>query len=200
MLILITGGSCSGKSTFAKKLAGVLENSGRSCRVLTTDLFYHEPEEGLPLREVNFDSFEQMDLSEMHRVTFSLLNENQTIFSGFDFRTHQRSLELQSKRVDTVILEGLFALSLPELMDLCNLKIYIDVADSLRYERRLKYYSEVLKQDRELIDYKYFRQAEPFFQETIRKMKDKVDLLVPGARDNSPSLNMVMEMIEKNQD
>lgn len=191
MLILITGGSCAGKSTFAGELAECIMKNGRSCQVLSTDLFYREPPAGQPLDEVNFDSPGTVDMEEMERVILSLMDKDRTRFQGFTFQSHRRSRELDLPGTDTVILEGIFAFHHPRLLDLAGMKIYIETPDSLRYKRRLDLYSGRLGQSREFIDFKYFQQAEPFYREEIREMKDQADRVISGEGDWSQELKEI---------
>lgn len=195
MFILITGGSCAGKSTFASDLCKRILEEGLRCQILSTDLFYREPPQGQPLEEVNFDAPESMDLEEMERVTLSVLSEEKTAFTAFEFRTHRRSLDFFTKRADVVILEGIFSFYHRPLFERSALKVYIETPDSLRYKRRMDHYTGRLGQHREFVDYKYYQQAEPFYRNHISGMKESADLLVPGNGEWTADLETALERI-----
>ncbi len=112
MIIGIAGGSASGKSTLAKRLA---EATG--ARHISMD-HYYKPYEELPV-VLGTDGVEYKDYN-----------------CPEAFFTTRLVNDLQSIRED-VILEGLLILHEKKLRDLCDLRIFLDCPADVRVVRRL---------------------------------------------------------------
>lgn len=113
MILGIAGGSASGKSTLAKKLA---EATGAA--VLSMDSYY-KPFEELP----------------------EAVGRDGKLYKDYNcpeaFYT-EKLLEDLAKIQGDVILEGLFILALPCLRERCDVKIFLDCPADIRILRRVK--------------------------------------------------------------
>ena len=193
MLILVSGGSCAGKSTFAAQLNRTLISEGLSGGTVSTDLFYHDLPADTPLERHNFDSEDSVDSHMMLNVC-SRYASGTAPFPVFDFRTHKRSGIMEIPPLSVLILEGIFSLSFPQITALPSLKVFINTGDSERYKRRLAFYSETLGHSREFIDYKFFKQAEPYYRKAIEPWQYKADLAVSGEKDFGPAVSRISEL------
>ena len=68
MLILIGGGSCAGKTTFAAQLYVAFAARGVKSQALSTDLFYKELSSDETIRQHDFDSEEGIDETLLHEI------------------------------------------------------------------------------------------------------------------------------------
>jgi len=182
MLILIGGGSCAGKSTFASHLERAVIEKGSTCLKLSTDLFYKELPYGTSLKKHNFDDLTNVDLPLMEGVVKEV-QESKVAFNAFDFQSHSRTLKREEGPVEVVILEGIMAFSSQSLFQNAALTVFIDTPEKLRYQRRYQFYSRVLGHSPEFIRYKFYDQAEPFYQNHIDCFKGKVDKILSGVEE-----------------
>ena len=64
-VVLITGGSCAGKTTTTKKLSQYIRDAGRRCHTVSIDDFYKNPDD-VPLDENGRRDLEGIELSLIH--------------------------------------------------------------------------------------------------------------------------------------
>lgn len=146
-LIAITGGSGSGKSTVSEALVSRL---GADQAVLMNEDAYYWPmskygdyaseeERQALIASINYDDPASKDAAH-------LLNDLKALKSGdaieqpiYDFDDHDRShLTKPILPAKVIILEGIHALSIPEIQDLIDLSVYVDTPDDLRLARRIR--------------------------------------------------------------
>jgi len=192
VLILISGGSCAGKTTFAAQLHRALTAQGIRSQVISTDLFYRDLPAGMSVRQHNFDAEENVDRSLMLEICRDY-SSGIPPFQVFDFTTHSRSATLEIHPLSVLIVEGIFALSFPSITALPSLKIFIHTSNDKRYARRVQVYTEKLGHSREFIDFKFFQQAEPYYKSSIEPWKSKADLVIPGDEDFAPAADAVLK-------
>ena len=138
-VIGVAGGSCSGKTTFAKLAVKILGEERAS--VLRQDDYYLDQSDKFD-RDGGTVNFDHPDA-----IEFSLLATHiKTIKAGssievpqYDFTTHKRKIETVFFPVkEFVILDGTLILTQPEIVNLLDLAVYIQCDPTTRFQRRLK--------------------------------------------------------------
>ena len=147
-LIAMSGGSGSGKSTLADALierltpdrAVIFHEDGYYWPMRHYGPCETEAQRAAIIAQANYDDPASKD-------TRHLVNDLRALKSGepidqpvYDFDKHDRNRE-QTFRIDprpVIILEGIHALSIPDLIPLIDLSIYVDTPDDLRLARRLR--------------------------------------------------------------
>lgn len=132
-IILISGPSSSGKTTFAKRLAIHLKVNGLSPIDISTDNFFVNREENPKDEDGNYD-FETVDalnLDLLNQTINSLLDGKETPMPIFNFKEglrYDNKYELQLNKNQILILEGIHTLN-PKLTEFIDekykYKIYI---------------------------------------------------------------------------
>lgn len=139
-IIGIAGGSGSGKTTFARKVAQL---SFGPIDILHLDSYY------LPISEFPSDCFDHQEKPNFdHPLAFDwsllqshlkCLREGKSIDAPvYDFKTNSRTcatLEINSTPV--LIFEGIFSLFQTEIRDLLDIKVFLHVDSDIRFTRRL---------------------------------------------------------------
>ena len=94
------------------------------------------------------------------------------------------------KQGKVIIVEGLLVLAFPELCELIDLKIFIDVAADIRFIRRLQ--RDIRKRNRSVdsVVSQYLKTAGPMHMKFVEPTKKYADITVPDAVNT-----MVIEMI-----
>ncbi len=157
-LIALTGGSGSGKSTLADALLKRLASPG-AC-LFHEDGYYwpmahfgdakSEAERDAIAKTVNYDDPITKETQLMAAHLAALKAGNAIEQPVYDFERHDRERH-RTHRIDPapiILLEGIHALSVPEIMPLIDLSIYVDTPDDLRLARRIR--RDVLERKRTL--------------------------------------------------
>ncbi len=113
-LIGLTGPTCSGKTTTAKILTGVLEAAGHRVHVISIDDFYYD-KAYLEARadaadiEIDYDSEDTIDIDLLEEKAASLLRGDPTVLPRFDFPTGARVVgpTIDPEPTDVFLFEGI---------------------------------------------------------------------------------------------
>ena len=127
MLILITGGSCSGKSVLASKF--------NNATIISMDDFYLGKSQMTP--PYNFDKPEAVNLDLLFDVALNLKSGKETIVPEYSMIKSEKVGTYKVKPTKIIVIEGIFTLHLKKLRDIADLKIYIDVDSKERLKRRI---------------------------------------------------------------
>lgn len=191
-LILIGGGTCSGKTTIAVAIGKRIADL--KTVIISHDNYYrdlsHLPREEAAL--ANFDHPDAIDTPYLLRDLKAMLAGQAVDVPGYDFSTHSRSEgTLCVANADVIILEGIFALYYPELLELSDLRIYVDSDSDIRLARRLQ--RDILERGRnvENVLNQYLETVKPSHQAFIEPTKKNADIIVPGEREFDKVLYML---------
>jgi len=135
----IAGGSGSGKTTFANAIVKELGESHVTC--IAHDNYYKDLRHlSMEARaDVNFDHPDSLDSDLLFSHLEQLKNGQSVEIPVYDFKTHSRvpvTVPLQPRRI--VIVDGILIFAEKKLVDLMDMKIFVDTEDDIRLIRRLK--------------------------------------------------------------
>jgi uridine kinase len=195
-IIGIAGGSGSGKSTVARKVAGALGTS--SVAFIDMDAYYNDYS---PLtlderRRVNWDHPNAFDwdllLSHLRRLA-----QGQSIEKPeYDFVEHLRKKETVSIAAsDVVVVDGILLLAEPRIRELCEVKVFVDADADVRLIRRLR--RDILERGRpldEILD-QYLTTVQPMHLEFVEPSKRYADVIVPRGGHNEVAIAMIVAKI-----
>lgn len=155
----MSGGSGSGKSTLAQALLAHLPE-GRAV-MMGEDGYYHPlsyygspktDEEWRTLTgQINFDDPASKEVARLHADVAALKAGKAIDQPVYDFDRHDRKSE--TRRIvpaPIILLEGIHALSVPEISSMIDLSIYVDTPDDLRLARRIR--RDVIERGRDVED------------------------------------------------
>lgn len=135
-IIIITGGSGSGKTLLANYLANHVYHN--ECEVISHDMYYIDHDNFDPDYRVDYDAPESLDNALLAEHLSQLKNGVAVDVPIYDFQTKDRlekTLRVEPEKV--VIVEGILTLAVPELRELADLSIFIDVENDIRLARRV---------------------------------------------------------------
>lgn len=137
VVVAIAGCSGSGKTTLAAELARTLRGVPFPLDNYYRDLG-HLPQAERARQNMDDPAIIESPLLAAH---IAALAQGEAVERPlYDFATYERIAE----RTETVragaflVVEGIFALYYPEILPLCDLRVYVDTPDELCLERRLK--------------------------------------------------------------
>ena len=197
MLILIGGGSCSGKTTLVKNIMEII--GGDMVSVINTDYFYYGPKDNNKetLLEYNFDTIDSINCTELISAANELKNGKEFQYKPFDYKLHKRSSDnviISPKKY--IIIEGLFALSLGELLKLSDFKVFVWCEEEVKFARRFVKYKDVFGQSSEFIIKKYIEQVKPAFDVYIKPKMKLSDLIINGCAEPRKQAENMIEILQ----
>ncbi len=139
MLTAITGGSGSGKTTLARALCRALPGG---CATLVSEDWYYRDTAALPgfdAATFDFDGVAARDHALLAVHLRALKAGERVTAPVYSFVTHRRLADAGTPvaPAPVVVVEGSHLLSDPALAGLFDLRVYVQVADDVRFIRRL---------------------------------------------------------------
>lgn len=134
----IAGGSGSGKTTLARRLAHKL---GDQATTLALDWYYRDLSEltFTQRHATNFDHPDSLELDRFARDLATLRRGMPIDAPTYDFATHTRlDVTLHIVPAPVIITEGILLFTLDDIVDACDHRLFIDVPNQVRLERRIR--------------------------------------------------------------
>ncbi len=194
-LILIGGGSCSGKTTAAKALKEYL---GESAVLLQMDNFYKGIKAGdADEREIdNFDHPAAIDFDALYRCLQSLVEGKVTQIPLYDFATHtplKGFQEIQPGRY--LILEGIFALYCKQIVEMSKLRFFVECSVDFMIRRRIE--RDVASRGRTVkqVVGQFLDTVLPMYYEFVEPTKKSADMVIDGRLGTDEILGLMRAAI-----
>lgn len=185
-LICVAGGSGSGKSTFANKITS--QFSPEEVLHMYQDWYYlHEtPEDQYIKGKPNFDHPDAFDWQLLVKH-LSDLKMGRTIEAPvYDFVANGRRAETKRiKPAKVAILEGIYSLWHPEIIQMADLKVFLTVEADIRFIRRL--HRDVKERGRTLdsVINQYYDTVRPMHRQFLEPTSQYADILVGEETDTA---------------
>lgn len=195
-LILMSGGSASGKSSIVQLLK---EDYPELITVIYFDDYYKSLTR-LTLEErarVNFDHPDAFDLDLLIAHLKDLKNGIEIEKPIYDFTCHDRKEEwVKVKPSPIIILDGILSLAVEEIKKLGDLKIFVDTPADIRFIRRLE--RDMIERGRTLesIKKQYLETVRPMHELLVEPSKYNADLIIPIGASNKVALDVLKSKIE----
>ena len=197
-LIGVSGGSNSGKTTIATRLAELMGDEHLS--LIKLDSYYVErPNEAMEVRAAaNYDHPDAFDWDLMNDHLAALSAGASVQVPVYDYAIHDRSDQCETVRAAKVIVvEGILVLWEPRLRERFDLKIFVDTPPDLRIIRRLR--RDVAERGRtpESILDQYLTTVRPSHELFIEPSKRYADVIVPEGGLNRPALEVLLARVRE---
>ena len=198
VVIGIAGGSASGKTSVANKLVDNQMNKVSSITLLRLDDYYKDLS-NLSVEErskTNFDHPDSIDFDLLKNHLQKLKNGKSINKPIYDFSIHNRQVKSELiKPVNVVILEGILALSEAVIRDLCDIKIFVDTADDIRFIRRLKRDTRDRGRTIESVISQYLDTVRPMHMQFVEPSKKYADIIIPEGGHNPIVIDIITAKI-----
>lgn len=197
LIIGVVGGSGSGKTTVARAILGATDVAAA---LIDQDAYYADLGH-LTLderRQVNFDHPDSLDNDLMVSQLESLAAGHAIDKPTYDFAAHTRAAAtVRIEPAEVVIVDGILLFTEPRLRDLFDIKIFVDVADDIRFIRRLQ--RDVTERGRTMADVirQYLTTVRPMHLEFVEPSKRYADVIIPEGGHNRIGVEMVIARVRQ---
>lgn len=197
-LIGVAGGSSSGKTTVAERLAELAGD--RQVALVKLDSYYVDLTERSmeERRAFNFDHPNAFDWPLLNDHLLALTAGTEVpvpIYDYVEFNRSPRVRVVAPARI--VVVEGILVLWEPALRQRFDLKVFMDTDADLRLIRRLR--RDVSERGRsfESVIEQYLTTVRPAHEQFIEPSKRYADVIIPEGGLNRPALDMLLARVRE---
>ena len=197
LLIGITGGTGSGKSTVSKEIFKSIHE--KKIDIIEQDSYYKD-QSHLTFEErvnTNYDHPFAFDNQLLIKQLKDLLNNKAIEKPIYDFERHTRKKETEIvEPKDIIILEGILILSEEEIRNLLDIKIFVDTDSDVRVIRRIL--RDIKDRGRTLdsVILQYMETVRPAHLQFIEPTKRYADIIIPEGGYNKVAIDIIVGKIE----
>ncbi|AXI09546.1 uridine kinase [Oceanobacillus zhaokaii] len=197
VVIGVAGGSGSGKTSVTRSIYE--QFTDKTILVLEQD-YYYKDQSHLAFEErlnTNYDHPLAFDNDLLIEHLNDLLNQKSIDKPVYDYKNHTRSAEvIHVEPKEVIIVEGILILDDARLMDLMDIKVFVDTDADLRIIRRLL--RDIKERGRTLdsvID-QYLDNVRPSHLQFIEPTKRYADIIIPEGGQNHVAIDILASKIE----
>ena len=193
LVVGIAGGTGSGKTTVAHKLAAAMPE-GR-CVTIEHDAYYRD-QSHLPADEratINYDHPAALESGLLAEHLRQLRSGEPVDIPIYDFATHTRRRD--KRRVQpapVIIVEGILVFCDASLREQMDIKIFVDTDPDIRLMRRIRRDLELRGRTFQSVRDQYYATVRPMHIEYVEPTKRWADLIVPEGGDNRVALDVLL--------
>ena len=186
ILIGITGGTGSGKSTIADAL---YSNFSKDCIAMIQQDMYYKDQSHLSMEErvkTNYDHPMAFDNDLLVEHLKALINGKSIEKPSYDFTVHNRSKEtaiVESR--DIILVEGILILEDPRIRELLDIKVYVDTDADINERGRTV----------ESVVDQYLNIVRPMHLQFTEPSKKYADIIIPEGGHNYVAIDILMAKI-----
>lgn len=197
VIIAVAGGSASGKTTVTDKIVSSFERE--NVTVIKHDDYYKEQSD-IPMEErvkVNYDHPFSLDNDLMFKQVLKLLTGEKITKPTYDFENHTRSNITETiSPTEIIILEGILILEDDRIRDLCDIKLFVEADDDLRFIRRLTRDMESRGRTMESVIKQYLTTVKPMHYAFVKPTKRYADVIIPNDKDHDVAVDLIITKIK----
>jgi len=194
----VAGGSSSGKTTVAERLAELAGTDHLA--LLKLDSYY------VDLSDRPLSDREAFDFDHPDAFDWPLLNDHLAALSAgasvpvpvYDYVQYNRSGDVKIVHpAPIVVVEGILVLWEPTLRERFDLKVFVDTDADIRLIRRLRRDASERGRSAESVIEQYLTTVRPAHEQFIEPSKRHADVIVPQGGLNRPALDVLLARVEQ---
>lgn len=198
VLILVAGGTASGKTTVVDEIKRI--NTLDDMSVIYMDNYYRKRDD-LTLEErktINYDHPDSFDIELLKNDLKKLMNNKAIDTPVYDFTVHNRdpykNIHIEPKKL--IILEGIMSMYDKDIRDLADIKIYVESEADIRFIRRLK--RDIKERGRSMDDIinQYLATVKPMYDAYVAPCKRFADIIIPNDNKHDVALTIINAKIK----
>jgi uridine kinase len=198
MFIGICGGTGSGKTTIAR---AIVEAVGAKNVVLVEQDSYYRNLADMPLDERHQANFDHPDSIDSDMLVNHLLRLKQGLnfeMPLYDFKTHTRSDRIEIiEPKPVVIVEGILIFAESRILDLLDVRVFVDTPDDVRFIRRLQRDIKERGRTVDSVIAQYYRTVRPMHHEFVEPSKRSADIIIPEGAQMGVSVEFLCSLVRE---
>jgi uridine kinase len=196
LIIGIAGGSGSGKSTVARRIADALTPA--KVAFLDMDAYYkHRSDLSIEeRRKVNWDHPDAFDLDLLSAHLMALADGKPIDKPVYDFVTHLRAEQtVHIEAADVIVVDGILLFVDERVRSRCDVKVFVDADADVRLIRRIR--RDMAKRGRPLEEIleQYLTTVQPMHLQFVEPSKRYADIIVPRGGHNTVAIDLIINTI-----
>lgn len=200
LFVGIAGGSGSGKTTLVDELK---KRCGTGITVISHDSYYKARE------DISFEERTQLNYDEPDAFETELMASHiRALKQGFsvdvpvyDFKHHTRSNRVtRTDPCPVILVEGILLFACPEITELMDVKIFVDVDSDIRIIRRILRDVEERGRSLDSVVRQYMTTVKPMHEKYVEPSKKCADLVVSEGGRNEAALDLLVSRIRRHID
>jgi uridine kinase len=194
MLVGVTGGSASGKTSICSTIADMITlEQGLKTIIIPLDCFYIPIKPGVDPSTYNFDHPDALDMDMARRVLERLERGESCKLPQYCFKTHTRVGEIELEAgAQVIFFEGIFVLNDDRIRKMMKYRIYVNCDNDIRLCRRVNRDIKERGRNFEGVIRQYFKFVRPAYQDFIEPMMKYANLVVPSTTNNRESIDFIV--------
>lgn len=197
LVIGVAGGSGSGKTTVA---TAIDEAVGFASVLIDMDAYYKD-QASMTMAErraVNYDHPDSLDLDLMVAQLEALAAGRSVEKPVYDYAAHTRAAQtVLVEPQDVIVVEGILLFADARLRALFDIKIFVEVADDVRFIRRLRRDTVERGRSVESVINQYLGSVRPMHLEFVEPSKRYADVILPEGGQNRVGVEMILARVER---
>ena len=198
LLILVAGGSASGKSTVVQE---ILDRAGLDEVLIIKHDDYYLDQSDLPLEvryQTNYDHPSSLDNELLFTHLTALLHGQSIEKPVYDFVMHTRSQIIEHVEVKPIIIvEGILILENEKIRNLSDMNLFVELDDDTRFIRRMLRDMRERGRSLDSIILQYESTVKPMFHKHIKPTKRYADVIIPNDRKHDIAVDLIVTKIKQ---
>jgi len=193
MLIGIAGGTGSGKTTVALKLAEALP--AERATLIQQDWYYRDRSQLDPAARarVNFDEPDALENDLLLADLLALKAGQRVECPQYDFSSHTRRADRREVLPRSIVLvEGILLFAVAAVREVFDLRLFVDTDDDVRLLRRVRRDIEERGRDIQSIEAQYLGSVRRMHQQHVAPSRAHAHLIIPEGGENAPALEVIV--------
>ncbi|MGL5716996.1 MAG: uridine kinase [Paraclostridium sp.] len=202
LIIGITGGTGSGKSTVCKSIKDSIPKE--NIAIIEQDAYYKD--------QTHLSFEDRLKTNYDHPLAFDnklLINHIDMLCEGksiekpiYDYELHTRKQDetITVEPKDIIIVEGIMILEDEELRNKLDIKVYVDTEDDLRILRRIQRDIKERGRTVDSVIEQYLQTVKPAHDQFIEPYKKYADIIIPEGGQNEVAIDIVIARIKTQLD
>ncbi len=192
VIIGITGGTGSGKSTIAKEICKSFDGN---CIAMIEQDCYYKDQSHLTMEDrvkTNYDHPYAFDTALLVNHLKSLIDGKDIEKPQYDFEVHNRKKEtILVEPREIVIVEGILVLEDESLRDMLDIKIYVDTDADVRFIRRLVRDLNERGRTVDSVITQYLTVVKQMHEQFTENTKKYADIIIPEGGHNKVAIEVI---------
>lgn len=198
ILILIAGGTASGKTTVVDKLIESFEPYDVS--VICMDNYYRQRDDLSfeARKKINYDHPDAIDIDLLKKHVRALMDNRNVDCPVYNFAEHNRdkSKTIRINPAKVIIIEGILALYDPDIRSMADIQIFVESEADIRFIRRLKRDMEERGRTLDNVIEQYMTTVKPMFDAYVLPTKRFADIIIPNDTKHDIAIDILSTKIK----